>query len=150
MSHIIDSTRSTILRNIRFKQSMIPGNHHPRLTSISNTNRFASPTPSARTFSSLLTNQRPALSIHRAHSPIFSSLATISANTTTTPSATLALAHQSRSFSASASLGAKRDTYNPSRRVQKRRHGFLARLRSRGGRKVLLRRRAKGRKFLSW
>ncbi|KAJ9267295.1 hypothetical protein DTO195F2_528 [Paecilomyces variotii] len=125
-------------------------NASSRITAQSQILRFASPTPSARTFSSLLTNQRPALSIHRAHSPIFSSLATISANTTTTPSATLALAHQSRSFSASASLGAKRDTYNPSRRVQKRRHGFLARLRSRGGRKVLLRRRAKGRKFLSW
>ncbi|RAK86684.1 hypothetical protein BO79DRAFT_288941 [Aspergillus costaricaensis CBS 115574] len=57
---------------------------------------------------------------------------------------------QTRSFSASASLGGKRDTYNPSRRVQKRRHGFLARLRSRGGRKILLRRRARGRKSLSW
>nr|XP_001401565.2 hypothetical protein ANI_1_1638184 [Aspergillus niger CBS 513.88] len=57
---------------------------------------------------------------------------------------------QTRSFSASASLAGKRDTYNPSRRVQKRRHGFLARLRSRGGRKILLRRRARGRKSLSW
>ncbi|KAA8649082.1 hypothetical protein EYZ11_000685 [Aspergillus tanneri] len=57
---------------------------------------------------------------------------------------------QTRSFSASASLGVKRDTYNPSRRVQKRRHGFLARLRSRGGRKILMRRRAKGRKNMSW
>ncbi|GAT25620.1 hypothetical protein RIB2604_02001970 [Aspergillus luchuensis] len=58
--------------------------------------------------------------------------------------------YMTRSFSASASLGGKRDTYNPSRRVQKRRHGFLARLRSRGGRKILLRRRARGRKSLSW
>ncbi|PYI06593.1 hypothetical protein BO78DRAFT_397066 [Aspergillus sclerotiicarbonarius CBS 121057] len=57
---------------------------------------------------------------------------------------------QTRSFSASASLAGKRATYNPSRRVQKRRHGFLARLRSRGGRKILMRRRAKGRKSLSW
>ena len=55
-----------------------------------------------------------------------------------------------RSFSATAFLGAKRDTYNHSRRVQKRRHGFLARLKSRGGRKVLMRRRAKGRTNLSW
>jgi len=57
---------------------------------------------------------------------------------------------QTRYFSASTSLAAKRNTYNPSRRVQKRRHGFLARLRSRGGRKILMRRRAKGRRWLSW
>ncbi|PGH07701.1 ribosomal protein L34 [Blastomyces parvus] len=55
-----------------------------------------------------------------------------------------------RPFSASAALGAKRNTYNPSRRVQKRRHGFLARLKSTSGRKILARRRAKGRKYLSW
>ncbi|KAL1958754.1 hypothetical protein VTO42DRAFT_3873 [Malbranchea cinnamomea] len=67
-------------------------------------------------------------------SPIISSLASL----------------PSRNFSASAALGVKRVTYNPSRRVQKRRHGFLARLRSRSGRKILKRRRAKGRKYLSW
>ncbi|GAD96407.1 60S ribosomal protein L34 [Paecilomyces variotii No. 5] len=125
-------------------------NASSRVTAQSQILRFASRTPSARTFSSLLNSQRPALSIHRAHSPIISSLATNSANATAAPSAPLALTSQSRSFSASASLAGKRDTYNPSRRVQKRRHGFLARLRSRGGRKILLRRRAKGRKFLSW
>ncbi|OJD14983.1 ribosomal protein L34 [Blastomyces percursus] len=56
----------------------------------------------------------------------------------------------SRPFSASTALGAKRVTYNPSRRVQKRRHGFLARLKTQSGRKILARRRAKGRKYLSW
>lgn len=45
--------------------------------------------------------------------------------------------------------GAKRDTFNPSHRVRKRRHGFLARLRTRTGRKVLARRKAKGRNTLS-
>ncbi|TKA27740.1 hypothetical protein B0A50_04841 [Salinomyces thailandicus] len=45
--------------------------------------------------------------------------------------------------------GAKRDTFNPSHRVRKRRHGFLARLRTRTGRKVLLRRKLKGRNTLS-
>lgn len=60
------------------------------------------------------------------------------------------LPSQSRSFSATAFLSAKRRTYNPSRKVQKRRHGFLARLRTRGGRKVLANRRLKGRKALTW
>ncbi|KAL2838161.1 ribosomal protein L34-domain-containing protein [Aspergillus pseudodeflectus] len=59
-------------------------------------------------------------------------------------------AQQIRSFSASASLAGKRDTYNPSRRVQKRRHGFLARVKTRTGRAIIARRRAKGRKNLSW
>ncbi|KAJ7132902.1 ribosomal protein L34-domain-containing protein [Mycena crocata] len=39
--------------------------------------------------------------------------------------------------------------YQPSQRVRKRRHGFLARKKSQGGRNILARRRAKGRKFLS-
>lgn len=43
----------------------------------------------------------------------------------------------------------RRATYDPSHRVRKRRHGFLARLRSRTGRMILARRRAKGRTKLS-
>lgn len=39
--------------------------------------------------------------------------------------------------------------YQPSQRVRKRRHGFLARKKSKGGKKILLRRFAKGRKYLS-
>ncbi|CAI7586472.1 unnamed protein product [Penicillium bialowiezense] len=57
---------------------------------------------------------------------------------------------QSRSFSASASLGVRRVTFRPSRRVQKRRHGYLARKKDRNGRKILVRRTMKGRKELSW
>ncbi|KAG0227977.1 ribosomal protein L34-domain-containing protein [Mortierella sp. GBAus27b] len=39
--------------------------------------------------------------------------------------------------------------YQPSQRVRKRRHGFLARMKSRGGRKIIQNRLLKGRKNLS-
>ncbi|MCP8716356.1 MAG: 50S ribosomal protein L34 [Asgard group archaeon] len=41
------------------------------------------------------------------------------------------------------------NTYQPSTRKRKRKFGFLARLRTVGGRKVIERRKAKGRWYLS-
>ncbi|KAJ5438764.1 uncharacterized protein N7458_009762 [Penicillium daleae] len=78
------------------------------------------------------------------------SLQTPSTSASLAPSISSLLPPQTRSFSATASLGVKRNTFRPSRRVQKRRSGFLARNTDRKGRLTIIRRRVKGRKAMSW
>ncbi|CAG7966968.1 unnamed protein product [Penicillium nalgiovense] len=111
---------------------------------------------SPRSFSSLLstpTRFQPSRTLgSRLSSPTTTTTATATATAFSPLSSLLSqkAPSQTRSFSASASLGVRRVTFRPSRRVQKRRHGYLARKKDRNGRKTLIRRTLKGRKELSW
>ncbi|PYH77240.1 hypothetical protein BO82DRAFT_294317 [Aspergillus uvarum CBS 121591] len=104
------------------------------------------------TSSSVISPLRAQLS-HQPRTPstiLSSTSAFLPSSSITSPTTAAAALQQSRSFSASACLLGKRSTYNPSRRVQKRRHGFLSRVKTRTGRMIIQRRKARGRKNLSW
>jgi large subunit ribosomal protein L34 len=132
------SNRINFLSTRRHQQSTrtFTSTSTPLFTSISPLSRLTQPTSLLRPHTKLqslpsLTLTRPSL----IHPP--------------TTTASLAIL-QTTPFSTSSTLSQKRWTYNPSRRVQKRRHGFLSRSKTADGRKILARRRAKGRKTLSW
>lgn len=77
-----------------------------------------------------------------------------STSRTSTSTSILSLLSSSTTSSFNSNLGSLRfrsygAEYQPSQRIRKRRHGFLNRLKSRGGRKILKRRLEKGRRFLT-
>ncbi|KAF8443634.1 ribosomal protein L34-domain-containing protein [Terfezia claveryi] len=105
---------------------------------------------------SILTPHRP--SLHTYFSPPYTNILRqptpipISSPTTISPSESLDLLPRISSSPALRFLQLRngpRNTFDPSHFVRKRRFGFLARLRTRTGRAILKRRRAKGRKSLS-
>ncbi|KAI5838593.1 60S ribosomal protein-like protein L34 [Morchella snyderi] len=100
----------------------------------------------ARTFTSL-TPLRPSV-----FPSISSSYLAVPTNTTSITAATATIAPRISSHPALRALQVRngpRNTFDPSHRVRKRRVGFLARKRTRGGRAVLKRRQLKGRRSLS-
>ncbi|KAH6866955.1 ribosomal protein L34-domain-containing protein [Alternaria rosae] len=99
-------------------------------------------TPSSTRQISLLTPRRPILPRTNVLPP--------AGSTSLVPSSseTLDLASKISSHPGLGSMQIRcgpRDTYNPSHLVRKRRHGFLSRIRTKKGRKMIMRRLKKGR-----
>ncbi|KAF2198202.1 hypothetical protein GQ43DRAFT_434478 [Delitschia confertaspora ATCC 74209] len=118
----------------------------PLRASIQNVISLKSSTPATRAFS-LLSARRPQLS----QSSLPSNLPSPTPSTSQIPPSaeTLDILPRISSHPGLAGLQIRcgpRDTFSPSHFVRKRRHGFLARLRSKNGRKILKRRLAKKRK----
>ncbi|KAF5322433.1 hypothetical protein D9619_001839 [Psilocybe cf. subviscida] len=80
-------------------------------------------------------------------SPLIAASASPLAQLLAAPAA--ALASPSPLYQLAVRFAARGTEYQPSQRKRKRKHGFLARKRSVGGRNILRRRMAKGRKYLS-
>ncbi|KAF1929868.1 uncharacterized protein M421DRAFT_131070 [Didymella exigua CBS 183.55] len=112
--------------------------------------RGLAPAPLKLRNMSLLTARRPLLP---SCSPSTLAPGALSSAAPSTPcSATLdvmAKISASPAFAGTQIRCGPRDTYNPSHIVRKRRHGFLSRLRTKKGRKLLMRRLVKGRGNLS-
>ncbi|CAK1368147.1 hypothetical protein CB0940_11167 [Cercospora beticola] len=101
--------------------------------------RFSSQSTQRRSLSLLTTTlTRPALTPTRPSLPASS-----------VESTTFAQPTSLTGLSISQVRGAKRDTYNPSHVVRKRRHGYLSRAKTRTGMMIIKRRRAKKRSTMS-
>ncbi|KAI5241423.1 hypothetical protein E4T47_06797 [Aureobasidium subglaciale] len=110
------------------------------------------------TASLLQSTLRPLAASQPAQSRTFSLLSARRPTLPSTPTSTLSLnttlelptlPAASTTLTLLQARGPKRDTFDPSHRVRKRRSGFLARLRTRNGRNLLKRRRLKKRSTLS-
>ncbi|KAI4826322.1 hypothetical protein E4T44_09971 [Aureobasidium sp. EXF-8845] len=112
----------------------------------------------ASTSSLLQSTLRPLPASQPARSRTFSLLAPRRPTLPSTPTSTLSLnttlelptlPAASTTLTLLQARGPKRDTFDPSHRVRKRRSGFLARIRSRNGRNLIKRRLLKKRSTLS-
>ncbi|KAF1829754.1 hypothetical protein BDW02DRAFT_573673 [Decorospora gaudefroyi] len=108
--------------------------------------RLPIPAPSQCRSISLLTPRRPMLA--RTCSPSTLPPPGQASSSLLGSSETLDLAGKMSAHPALGSMQIRcgpRDTYNPSHLVRKRRHGFLSRIRTKKGRKMIMRRLKKGR-----
>lgn len=158
-THKVETIRAftTVRRvtSLSTTRTATPRNATPPLPSLS------SPAVLTRAFSGLSlrscgrssgTRTRPSFSTPLINSSILRpSLQNMTATTSVSPA--MRSISSPRLFSTtSALMGHRRrmDTFSPSRRIQKRRHGYLARVRTKSGQAILKRRALKGRKYLSW